>query len=455
MINSRALLLDSFRAALSAADPLLIVPHHLPQPPVNGKTIVIGAGKAAASMAKAVELHWPADAPLEGLVITRYAHGYERGEEHNTALGRIRVVEAGHPVPDNSGEMAAKEILSLTQSAGPNDLVLALISGGGSSLLSLPAGDITMADLKAVTKALLASGAPIQEMNVVRKHLSAIQGGRMAAATSARVLALIISDVTGDDPSSIASGPTTPDPSTFQDALDILNRYKITPPISIARHLSKGSRGEIAETLKPGDPIFTDKVDGKQARVENHVIATAYASLASAAAFFQQRGIAPMILGDSVTGEAREVAKVYAALAKQIRAHHHPIKPPVALISGGECTVTLRDGIPGRGGRCTEFLLSLAIELDALEGVSALACDTDGIDGSENNAGAYLPADSLSRAGKNLQNTSAEKVSDGMTAAKTFLAENDAYGFFAGIGELIVTGPTRTNVNDYRVILIE
>ncbi len=455
MINSRALLLDSFRAALSAADPLLLVPRHLPQPPVNGKTIAIGAGKAAASMAKAVELHWPTDAPLEGLVITRYAHGYVGEGYDGAALSRLRVVEAGHPVPDDSGEAAAKEILALVQSAGPDDLVLALISGGGSSLLSLPAGDISMADLKAVTKALLASGAPIQEMNVVRKHLSEIQGGRLAAATSARVVALIISDVAGDDPSSIASGPTTPDPSTFQDALDILNHYKITPPVSIARHLSKGSRGEIAETLKPDDSIFAGRADGKQARVENHVIATAYASLASAAAFFQQRGIAPMILGDSVTGEAREVAKVYAALAKQIRAHHHPIKPPVALISGGECTVTLRDGNMGRGGRCTEFLLSLAIELNDLEGVSALACDTDGIDGSENNAGAYLPVDALYRLGNILQNTSPDKAFDGMTVAKNFLAGNDAYGFFAGIGELIVTGPTRTNVNDYRVILIE
>lgn len=430
-MNLRTLLVDSFRVALAAADPLLLVPQHLPKPPAGGKTIVVGAGKAAAAMAKAVEQAFPPEAPLEGLVITRYAHGYTGTE----ALRRIRVIEAGHPVPDNAGEMAAKEILALVQSASANDLVLALISGGGSSLLSLPAADISLADLKTVTKALLASGAPIQEMNIVRKHLSAIQGGHLAAACSAQMLSLIISDVTGDEPSSIASGPTSPDPSTYQGALAILNAYRVSPPISIARHLSKGARGEIAETLKPGNEIFK--------RVDNRVIATAYASLASAAAYFQLRGIAPMILGDSVTGEAREVAKVYAALCRQIRDHHHPLKPPVALISGGECTVTLDDNNPGRGGRCTEFLLALAIELAGLKGISALACDTDGIDGSENNAGAFLPDDAL--------NTARNKGFE----AKACLAQHDAYGFFSGIDELIVTGPTRTNVNDYRVILIE
>jgi hydroxypyruvate reductase len=423
------LLIDSFRAALTAADPLHIVPKHLPPPP-KGRTIVLGAGKAGASMAKAVEQHWPADKPLEGIVITRYAHGYQGAE----ALKRIRVIEAGHPVPDTAGEAAAREILALAQSANEDDLILALVSGGGSSLLSLPADGISMVDLKSVTKDLLSCGAPIQEMNVVRKHLSAIQGGRLAAATQARVVGLIISDVTGDDPASIASGPTVPDPSTYQQALDILNTYRITPPLSVARHLSNGARGGVAETLKPGDPVF--------GRVENHVIATAHASLSMAGAFFQQRGVTPMILGDSVTGEAREVAKVYAALARQIRTHHHPLKPPVALISGGECTVTLGPDHAGRGGRCSEFLLSLAIDLNGMEGVHALACDTDGIDGSENNAGAYLSPDSLSRAGA--QDIDARKQ----------LAQNDAYGFFAALDQLIVTGPTRTNVNDYRVILI-
>jgi hydroxypyruvate reductase len=427
----RELLLASFRAALTAADPLLIVPRHLPPPP-KGKTLVVGAGKAAAAMAKAVENAWPADQPLEGIVITRYAHGYD-GDD---ALKRIRVVEAGHPVPDDAGEHAAKEIFAKARSLFEHDLLLVLVSGGGSSLLSLPAEGINMTDLKSVTRQLLHCGAPIQEMNVVRKHLSLIQGGRLAALTKARVTALIVSDVTGDDPSAIASGPTAPDSSTYQDALDILHAYRITPPLSIARHLSNGARGEIAETLKPNDAVF--------ARVDNRVIATAHASLSMAGAFFQQHGITPMILGDSVTGEAREVAKVYAALAKQIQHYHHPMKPPVALISGGECTVTIRPDAetPGRGGRCSEFLLSLAVELEGRENIHALACDTDGIDGSEDNAGAYLAPNSLSRA-----------AAAGLSA-KRLLQANDAYGFFAPLGDVLVTGPTRTNVNDYRVILV-
>lgn len=426
-MNPRELLVDSFRAALSVADPLLIVPAHLPAPP-KGRAVIVGAGKAAAAMAKAVETAWPADAPLEGIVITRYAHGC------TPPLTRIRVIEAGHPVPDESGETAAKEILGLAESLTADDLLVVLVSGGGSSLLSLPVAGITMADLKVVTAELLGCGAPIQEMNIVRKHLSAIQGGRLAAATRARVLALIISDVTGDDPAAIASGPTAPDPSTYQDALDILKTYRIVPPLSVIRHLSNGARGDIAETLKPGDAIF--------ARVENRVIATPHASLSRAAAFFQQRGITPMILGDSVTGEAREVAKVHAALARQIQQHHHPLKPPVAMISGGECTVTLRTAGVGRGGRCSEFLLSLAVDLDERENIFAIACDTDGIDGSEDNAGAYLEPGSLARA-------RAIGVS-----AKTQLGANDAYGFFSPLDDLIFTGPTLTNVNDYRALLI-
>ena len=426
-MNPRELLVDSFRAALSVADPLLIVPAHLPAPP-KGRAVIVGAGKAAAAMAKAVETAWPADAPLEGIVITRYAHGC------TSPLTRIRVIEAGHPVPDESGETAAKEILGLAESLTADDLLVVLVSGGGSSLLSLPVAGITMADLKVVTAELLGCGAPIQEMNIVRKHLSAIQGGRLAAATRARVLALIISDVTGDDPAAIASGPTAPDPSTYQDALGILKTYRIVPPLSVIRHLSNGARGDIAETVKPGDAIF--------ARVENRVIATPHASLSRAAAFFQQRGITPMILGDSVTGEAREVAKVHAALARQIQQHHHPLKPPVAMISGGECTVTLRTAGVGRGGRCSEFLLSLAIDLNERENIFAIACDTDGIDGSEDNAGAYLEPGSLARA-------RAIGVS-----AKTQLGANDAYGFFSPLDDLIFTGPTLTNVNDYRALLI-
>ena len=422
-MNPRELLLESFRAAVAAADPQHIVPPHVPVPP-RGRTAVVGAGKAAGAMARAVEDHWPAGAALEGVVITRYNHGMP--------TRRIRVVEAGHPVPDEQGEAAAREILALASSLGEDDLLLALVSGGGSSLLSLPAEGIAMADLKAVTRALLASGAPIQDMNTVRKHLSAIQGGRLAAATRARVLALVISDVTGDQPTHIASGPCAPDPSTFAAAIEILARYGIATPASIARHLAAGAAGGIEETPKPGDRIFE--------RVENRVIATARQSLAAAAEHFRAHGVAAMVLGDSVTGESAEVAKVYAALARQVRDHGEPVKAPVALISGGETTVTVRG--KGRGGRCTEFLLSLAIELDGLDGAWALACDTDGIDGSEDHAGAILAPDTALRAAR-----------AGLSARRR-LADNDAHGFFAALGDLVVTGPTRTNVNDYRVILV-
>ena len=423
-MSPRELLTGSFQAALAAADPLLIVPQHLPAPP-RGRTVVVGAGKAAASMAHAVESGWPADKALEGVVITRYGHGL--------ATERIRVVEAGHPVPDEQGERAAREILALARGLGKDDLLLVLVSGGGSSLLALPVEGVAMADLKAVTRSLLASGAPIQDMNTVRKHLSAIQGGRLALATGARALALIISDVTGDDPTHIASGPCAPDPTTYRDALDILARFDVAPPASVAAHLENGARGRAPETPKPGEAAF--------ARVENRVIATAQASLIAAAAFTQAHGVTPMVLGDSVTGEASEVAKVYAALARQVRRHSLPLAPPLALISGGETTVTLRG--KGRGGRCTEFLLSLAISLEGLERTWALACDTDGIDGSEDNAGAIVTPDSLARArAKGLE-------------AKALLADNDGYGFFSALGDLVVTGPTRTNVNDFRIIVVQ
>ncbi|HEX4857746.1 MAG TPA: glycerate kinase [Usitatibacteraceae bacterium] len=426
-MNARELLIGSFRAALTAADPLSIIPAHLPRPPA-GRTLVVGAGKAAAAMAKAVDALWPAERPLEGTVITRYAHGYSAGD----APQRIRVVEAGHPVPDEAGEQAARTIFAQARSLTSDDLLLALVSGGGSSLLALPVGDIPMPDLKSVTRDLLASGAPIQDMNVVRKHLSLIQGGLLAKSTPAAVCALIISDVAGDDPSSIASGPTCADPSTYQDAIDILNQWRVTPPLSVARHLSRGARGEIAETPKPGDALF--------GRVENRLIATAHASLSMAAAYFQQHGITPWILGDTVTGEARDVAQVHAAIVRQIRRHHHPLKPPVALISGGECTVTLPQS-GGRGGRCSEFLLALALALGEA-GAPAIACDTDGIDGSENNAGAYLSPDALAKAAR------------AGVDARQHLQSHDAWGFFAALKELVVTGPTRTNVNDYRAILI-
>lgn len=421
--DARRLLEDSFAAALAAADPLRIVPAHLPPPP-KGRTLVVGAGKAAAAMALAVEQNWPAGAPLEGLVITRYRHGQ--------LTNRITVIEAGHPVPDAAGEQAASEILRKVKTLSTQDLLLVLVSGGGSSLLSLPAEGITMADLKQVTQQLLRSGAPIQSINTVRKHLSAIQGGRLAAACRAPVHALIVSDVTGDDPTHIASGPCAPDPTTYRDAIGILERYAVNPPAAVIEHLGRGARSEIAETPKPGDRLF--------ARTENRVIATAQQSLEAAAAFFRSRGVQPAILGDSVTGEAREVAKVYAALARQIRQHGAPWQAPVALISGGECTVTVRGD--GRGGRCAEFLLSLAIDLDGAPDIHALACDTDGIDGSEDNAGAILDPATLQRA-RSCQ-----------LDAAALLDRNDAYRFFEAAGDLIVTGPTRTNVNDYRAILI-
>ena len=422
-IDPRALLLESFRAAVAAADPLLIVPSHLPPPP-RGRTLVIGAGKAAASMASAVERHWPRDAALSGLVITRYAH--------SVPTERIRVVEAGHPVPDESGEVAAREILAQVRTLGEDDLLLALVSGGGSSLLSLPAGSVSMVDLKEVTRQLLMCGAAIQEINIVRKHLSAIQGGRLAAACRAPILALVISDVTGDDPTHIASGPCAPDPSTYDEAIGILRKYAVPPPESVRKHLDSGARGIVAETPKPGDPVF--------ARTENRVIATAHRSLEAAAEVFRARGVTPAILGDSITGEAREVGKVMAALAREVRTHGGPFRPPVALISGGECTVTVR--AKGRGGRCSEFLLSLGIELEGVDAVHAIAADTDGIDGSEDNAGALWMTDSLARG------------ADRGLSAKSLLAANDAWQFFADLGDLVVTGPTLTNVNDYRAILL-
>ena len=420
-MNPRELLLGSFRAAVAAADPLQIVPRHLPQPP-KGRTLVVGAGKAAASMALAVEQNW--QSPLEGTVITRYAHGLP--------TRRITVVEAGHPVPDEAGEKAAQRILESVRQLTADDLLLALVSGGGSALLSLPVDSITMADLKAVTKELLRCGATIQEINTVRKHLSKIQGGRLAAACKAKILALVISDVTGDDPTHIASGPCAPDPTSFSDARDILARYECAVPRAVAQTLERGMRGELAETPKPGDAAF--------ARTENRVIATAHQSLAAAAAFFEANGVRAAVLGDSVTGEAREVAKVYAALAREVKTHGAPFKPPVALISGGETTVTVRGH--GRGGRNCEFLLALVSELKGADGIYALACDTDGIDGTEDNAGAVATPDTHARAGK--LGLSADKM----------LVDNDGYGYFSALGDLVVTGPTRTNINDYRAIVV-
>ena len=421
------LLAASFSAAVAAADPDRVLPGQLPdrmQLQRYGRTLVVGAGKAAASMARAVEAHWPADCALSGVVVTRYGHG--------ASCNRIRVVEAGHPVPDEAGEAAARSILLEAAALTDRDLLLVLVSGGGSSLLSLPVAEVPMSDLRAVTRQLLASGAPIQDINVVRKHLSQIQGGRLAQATRAEVLALVISDVAGDDLSAIASGPCAPDPSTYDDARSLLAQWGVEAPASVSAFLERGASGGVAETPKPGDPLFS--------RVENRLIASAHRSLEAAAQVFRGAGIQPVILGDTITGEARDVAQVMAAMAREIATHQAPFRRPVALISGGECTVTVRGR--GRGGRCSEFLLALAQAGAGIERLWALAADTDGIDGVEDNAGARLAPDSLVRA-----------QSLGLDPRR-MLDDNNAYEFFSRLGDLIITGPTLTNVNDYRVIVL-
>lgn len=422
-MNPRSCLLESFAVAVKAADPLHIVPQHLPDPP-RGRTLVVGAGKASAAMALALENAWPANAQLDGLVITRYAHALP--------AHRIRIIEAGHPIPDENGERASREILAAVKTLKPEDLLLCVFSGGGSSLLSLPIDGVSLQDLKEVTRQLLRCGASIQEINTVRKHLSAIQGGRLAAACKAPVLALIISDVTGDAATHIASGPCAPDPTSFSDALAVLDRYHLDVPPAVRQVLLAGVECAVDETLKPGASAF--------ASVENRIIANAHQSLMAAADYFQSLNIATLILGDTVTGESREIAKSYAALAKEIHLHPQLLKAPIALLSGGETTVTIQGN--GHGGRNSEFLLSLLIELAGLERVYALACDTDGIDGTENSAGAIITPDSCIRA-KML----------GLNAA-AFLTDNDAYTFFRHLNDLVVTGPTYTNVNDYRAILI-
>lgn len=422
-MSPRTILFNSFTSVIKAADPLHNVPPHLPPPP-KGRTFVMGAGKAAATMALAVEQHWPTDVPLEGIAITR--HG------HSVLTKRIQVIEAGHPIPDDHGLAAAQRILPAVQQLSKDDLLLCLFSGGGSSLLSLPVAEISIGELQQITGQLLKSGAKIQEINTVRKHLSQIQGGRLATHCQAPINTLIISDVTGDDPTHIASGPTAPDPSTRDEALAILDDYHITLS-QAARNVLQSSKH--TETPKPGDPIFD--------AVENQIIASARTALNAAEQFLKQAGIHTLLLGDTVTGEAREVAKVYAALVKEICRYPENWSLPLALLSGGETTVTIKGN--GRGGRNTEFLLSLAIELGNLNSTSqvyALACDTDGIDGSEHNAGAIITPDTLIRARQHDMD------------AQKMLANNDAYTFFEKLDDLVVTGPTLTNVNDYRVICI-
>ncbi len=416
----RALLLRLFQAAIDAASPALCVPPHLPAPPA-GRTVVVGAGKAAASMARAVEEHWPAEQPLSGLVVTRYGHG--------TSCTRIEVVEASHPVPDAAGAAAASRILATVRDLTRDDLVIALISGGGSALLAAPAPGVTLADKQAINRALLRSGATISEMNCVRKHLSAIKGGRLAAAAyPTPLVTLTISDVPGDDPSVIASGPTIGDATTLAEAGSILTRYGIAVPESVAAHLSR----EGAETPKPGDSVLS--------HTRQVMVATPRASLEAAAAVARAAGVTPLILGDALEGEAREVAMVHAGIARFCAEAGQPADAPCVLLSGGETTVTVRGN--GRGGRNAEFLLALGIALDGRPGVYALAGDTDGIDGTEDNAGAMIGPDFLRRA-----------IAAGLSP-RAYLANNDGYSLFAALGELVVTGPTLTNVNDFRAVLI-
>ncbi|WP_353438616.1 glycerate kinase [Polynucleobacter sp. UK-FUSCHL-C3] len=441
--NPRTLLEGAFAAALAVADPKKIVPEYLAKVfshgnEPKGRCLVVGAGKASASMATALETYakqyWPAIA-LDGVVLTRYGHG--------SPTSHIKIVEAGHPVPDQAGMDGAAEILKLVNQLNPGDILITLVSGGGSSLLTLPQTGITIADMRKTTEALLHSGAPIEEMNVVRKHLSAILGGnlaRAALARGARVEAFLISDVTGDDPADIASGPCAPDYSSYIDALQILAKYGLNEskiPSSVIDHLQKGKRGEIPETLKQTD------IDKHQSPVRNHVIATAHRSLEAAADFCKQSGYKPIILGDTITGEARDVGLVHAAIARELVQYGEWSKPPLALISGGECTVTLPSGTKGRGGRCSEFLLSLFTASSDLKTLSALAADTDGIDGSEKNAGAWFTPD-IRETAKTIQ-----------LRASQFQQEHDCYGFFAKLDALVHTGPTLTNVNDFRIILID
>jgi glycerate 2-kinase len=407
-----------FDAAIDAAQPARCIAAHLPQPP-RGRLVVIGAGKASAAMARAVEDHWAG--ALSGVVVTRYGYG--------VPCRRIEIIEAAHPVPDSASVAAARRILDVVRGLSADDVVLSLLSGGGSSLLVLPLDDLTLDDKQVVNRALLQSGATISEMNCIRRHLSAIKGGRLGAACHpAKVLTLLISDVPGDHPIDIASGPTVPDPSTCEDALAIADRYRIGLPPNVRDVLVSG-RGE---SVKPSDPRLRN--------IETRIIATPQMALEAAAAVARQAGLRVMILGDSIEGEAREVARVMAGIANQVALHRQPVAAPCVLLSGGETTVTIRGN--GRGGRNVEFLLALSIALNGRPGVHALAGDTDGVDGADEIAGAYLAPDSLGRArAKGL-------------VPRSSLDRNDGHGFFGALGDAIITGPTLTNVNDFRAILI-
>jgi glycerate 2-kinase len=422
-VAPRKFLRELFNAALAAADSYRAIAPAMPTE-VSGRTVVVGAGKASAAMARAFEMLWLGS--LEGLVVTRHGHA--------VPCERIEIIEASHPIPDAAGQRAAQRILDLASGLGPNDQLVFLVSGGGSALLSLPAPGVTLEDKQAVTRALLRSGATIGEINTVRKHLSAIKGGRLAAAAApAQVVTLAISDVPGDDPAVIASGPTVPDPSSFADARTVLAKYRITEPASIIARLAAAQD----ETPKPGDPIFA------QARYT--LIASPQQALAAAADAAAAAGVTPIVLSDRIEGEARDIGLMHAAIALQLRdgqlrVGDKPVSLPAVLLSGGETTVTVRG--QGRGGRNSEFLLSLAAALGGAPGIAAIACDTDGIDGTEDNAGAILLPDSLARA-----------AAQGVTI-KGALANNDSWGFFDVLGDLVVTGPTLTNVNDFRAVLV-
>lgn len=420
--DPRQLLRDMFDAAVAAAQPDVCLPPHLPPPPANGgRAIVVGAGKAAAAMAQAVERHWPPSGSFDmsGLVITRYGHALP--------CDKIEVIEAAHPVPDQAGLDATARIIDMVSGLGPDDIVLCLISGGGSALLTAPAAGIDFAEKQALTGDLLRSGATIDEMNCVRKHLSAVKGGRLAAAAApARVITLAISDVPGDDPSVIASGPTVADPTTLADARAILAHYGVTPSPAIARQLDGDG-----ETPKPGSlPHATLEI-----------VAAPMASLRAAAAVATEHGVTPLILGDALEGEARELGRGLAGIAASAAIHGLPVKPPAVILSGGETTVTVTGN--GAGGRNSEFALGLTIELAGHAGITALAADTDGIDGAGENAGVIVTPDSLARA-----------RARGLDP-RALLADNDVLAFFTALDDLLVTGPTHTNVNDFRAILID
>ncbi len=418
MLPAPVLLRQLFDAAVAAAQPALCLPPHLPPAP-RGRTVAVGAGKASAEMARVLEQHWPA--ALSGLVVTRYGHG--------VPCRRIEIVEAAHPVPDRAGMVAAGRIRALVAGLGPDDLVLCLLSGGGSALLVEPDPSLTLADKRAIGQALLVSGASIGEINCVRRHLSAIKGGRLAAACHpAPVVSLLISDVPGDAPVDIASGPTSADPSTCADALAVARRHRIALPPA-ARALLESGRGE---SLKPGDP--------RLARCENRLIATPQIALEAAARVAREAGVAAYILGDAIEGEARQVGVVMAGIARQVARRGQPFAPPCVLLSGGETSVTVRGA--GRGGRNVEFLLALGLALDGLAAVHAIACDTDGVDGQEEIAGALLAPDTLARARRRGIDPRAR------------LDDNDGHGFFQALGDSVVCGPTLTNVNDFRAIYI-